>query len=288
METRLEQLFTEHRYQSVLQMTEAYFADPMAPAEGAARYALYGARAAGRLERYVTAVAWAERGLTAGPTDPWVEGMLHLTLGTVLIYSGDLQRAERCLCRFLEMALAHEGLLAFRPLALYNMAFAHAAQKRFDQEIALFCEAANAYQEQQDLAGVRTCRLALAWHHLTRSNAEAAWPHLTAVLAHEVPMLEVDGELLLQVALAWHKFLSGQGVEATADALALLELEEMNARVRGDVEWLLGKIALSQGDAQRAAQWAALASRHAAEAWKPEQMERAALLQREIAQYQSA
>ncbi|HLO03054.1 MAG TPA: hypothetical protein VK191_08105 [Symbiobacteriaceae bacterium] len=287
METRLEQLLAEHRYQTVLQVTEAFFADPLAPAEEAALHALYAARAAGRLERYVTAVAWAERGLTAGPTDPWVEGMLHLTLGTVLIYSGDIQRAERSLCRFLEMVLAHEGLLAYRPLALHNMAFIHRASRRFDQEIALFCEAANAYQECGDLSGVRSCRLELAWHHLSRENAEAATPHLAAVLASEAPM-KADGELNLQVAIAWHKFLTGQTAEAEADALALLEQEGVGAWIRADVEWLLGKHALAQGDAPRAAKWAALASRHAAEAWLPAQMERAALLQREIAQYQSA
>lgn len=287
MEIRLEQLFAEHRYQTVLQMTEAYFADPTAPAEGAALHALYAARAAGRLERYVTAVSWAERGLTAGPTDSWVEGLLHLTLGTALICSGDIQRAERCLCRFLEMALTHEGLLAFRPLALHNMAFVHRASRRYDQEIALFCEAANAYQERGDLAGLRLCRLELAWHHLSHGNAEAAWPHLTAVLASDSP-IGTDGELHLQVAVAWHKFLVGQAQEAEADALAILDQEAVGARVRADVEWLLGKHSLNQGDVLRASKWAALASRHAAEAWLPAQMERAALLQREIAQHQSA
>lgn len=287
METRLEQLFAEHRYQTVLQMTEAYFADPMAPAEQAALYALYGARAAGRLERYVTAVAWAERGLTAGPTDLWVEGMLHLTLGTVLIYSGDVQRAERCLCRFLEMTLVHDGLLPFRPLALHNMAFVHRASRRFDQEIALFCEAANAYQEFGDLSGLRLCRLELAWHHLSHGNAEAAWPHLTAVLASDA-LIGTEGELHVQVAVAWHKFLTDQAMEAEADALAILDQEAVGARVRADVEWLLGKQALVQNDLLRASKWAALASRHAAEAWLPAQMERAALLQREIAQHQSA
>lgn len=287
METRLEQLFAEHRYQTVLQITEAYFADPTAPAEGAALHALYGARAAGRLERYVTAVAWAERGLTAGPTDPWVEGMLHLTLGTALICSGDIQRAERCICRFLEMALAHDGLLRFRPLALHNMAFVHRASRRFEQEIAFFCEAANAYQEGGDLSGLRLCRFELAWHHLSHGRAEAAWPHLSAVLASEAP-IGTDGELHLQVAVAWHKFLTDQAMEAETDALAILDQEGVGARIRADVEWLLGKHALSQGDGPRASKWAALASRHAAEAWVPAQMERAALLQREIAQHQSA
>jgi hypothetical protein len=287
METRLEQLLAEHQYQAVLQAAEAYFADPMAPAEGAALHALYGARAAGRLERYVTAVAWAERGLTAGPVDPWVEGMLHLALGTALIYSGDLQRAERCLCRFLEMALAHEKLVAYRPLALHNMAFIHRAAKRFEQEIAVFCEAANAYQERGDQAGLRSCRFELAWHHLCRGNAEAAWPHLLAVLDSDAP-LEVDGELHLRVAIAWHKFLTGQAAEAEAEAHAILATTGVGARVQADVEWLLGKHALSQGNLHGASQWAALASRHSAQAWLPAQMERVALLQREIAQHQSA
>jgi tetratricopeptide (TPR) repeat protein len=185
------------------------------------------------------------------------------------------------------MALVTDSLISLRPLALHNLAFVHRAQKRYEQEIALFCEAASAYQEAGDQTGVRTCRFELAWHHLCRGNAESAWPHLTAVLESDAPM-GPDGELHLQVAIAWHQFLTGQLAESEAACLAILDQQGVSPRVRADVEWLLGRHALCLDDAQRATKWAALASRHAAEAWLPAQMERAALLQREIAQYQSA
>lgn len=283
MKDRLEQLMAAHRYQEVLQKVGATLADPLAPAEAAALAWLYGARAHGRLERYVTAVSWAERGLAMQPADPWTEGMLHLILGTALLYTGDVARAERALCRFFELAVANQELGAFRPLALCNMAFAHRTQKRWDQEIAFLCEAANAYQERGDGAGARLCRLELARHHLSQGNAEGAWPHLERVLATADP-LGPDGEESLQAALIWYKFSAGRVAEAEAEAIEMLQEEGVHPHTLADLAWLLGRHALAREEIVRAERWSKMATRHAATAWVPAQMDRAAQLQREVEQ----
>jgi tetratricopeptide (TPR) repeat protein len=288
METRLETLLNQRRYDEVLQEVERFFAVPTADPVQAVEKALYAARTAGRLERYATAVEWAERGLAAGPDTTWTEGMLRLTLGRNLIHTGDLIRAERELCRFLELVLNAPELAEYRPTALFNLAYLYRVLDRAEQEVTLFCEAAAAYEAQGKSQYLLRCRFELAWHHLSRGASEAAWPHLQAVLSAEPELIDSEMEMDIRLELAWYQMLSGQTTEAEAACLDLMGMDGLKHQQRADVAWLLGVLACKSGDLTRAGEWAAMASRYAAKVWWPPQMERAAALQREIAGHLSA
>jgi tetratricopeptide (TPR) repeat protein len=288
MEIRLETLLNQHRYEEILQAVEGFVAVPPVDPVQVAEQALYAARAAGRLERYATAVEWAERGLTAGPDTLWTEGMLRLTLGRNLIHTGDLIRAEREFCRFLELGLNVPELAQYRPTALFNLAYLYRVLDRGEQEVTLFCEAAAAFEAQGNSQYLLRCRYELAWHHLSRGDAEAAWPHLQAVLSAEPELIEPEMEMDIRLELAWHQMLSGQTAEAEAACLELMGLDQLKPQQRADVAWLLGMLTFRAGDLTRAGEWATMATRYAAKVWWPPQMERAAALQREIAGHLSA
>lgn len=276
-------MFRSAQYGPILDQANLDLGDRPIQTLAEQKVAVMACRAASCLGKWGEAVDWAERGLAFEDGQNEDLGWLHFSLGSALLFIGDVYRSERAFQAFHELAIVTPTLeKVLGPDGLFNWGFLKRSLRQTEAEIRLFREARAAYAGQNRFRSSLQAGIEVVWTLLIANKRQEAEAELAAIL----PALQQHGDAELRIDVGIEQAFISRLADDLEGSQHLLESlwarQDLLFRQRAEVAWLAGCNSLSTGDAATAKYWADAAFRNAAEDWFPQQIQRISDLRKSL------
>jgi tetratricopeptide (TPR) repeat protein len=275
----LNRLLASGEYLNVLNLADEGFANAQTDSE-AARIAATAAKAARLLTQYDRTARWARRGLERHTAPDDVKCLLHVLAGTALLWvQKDLKQAERHLKTAMHLAGKEPALQPLRVICRFNLAYLHRAEGKLDSSLREFKQAQAQAERSGQAEIANSCFFERAWTALQLGRPDLAPEWLNQGQRRADPESELATDLKTAWALYW---LQMQHFDEARALCYELQAEPALPRQVAEAHWILGWIALFEGDLSTAQSYSEEALTLALQDPYPAHLERIGQLSRAI------